>query len=88
MSLLSRIKAFIGDYPQVPNTADTDEEEEEREELPWNKCRWIELTARCRIPLNDSENLPHGCDAKCPARLLNEHHAISREYENNERLYH
>jgi len=84
MNLIGRIwKAVIDDYPEVPNTADTDDESDEIV-IPWNQCRWVELTARCRIPLNDSENWPNGCDAKCPARLLNEHHAKELERENRE----
>lgn len=86
MNLIGRIwKAVIDDYPEVPNTADTDDESEEVV-MPWNQCRWVELTARCRCPLND-ENMPSGCDAKCPARLAVERHARELEYENTERLF-
>ena len=86
-NIIGRVwKAIINDYPNVPNTADTDDENESEE--PWYKCRWVMVEARCRIPLNDSENWPNGCSAVCPARLANEKRAIEREYQNTERLYH
>jgi hypothetical protein len=88
MNVLGRLwRAIIDDYPDVPNTADTDEGNSSEEE-PGIQCRWIEISVRCRSPLNEGEGLPGGCDARCPARLQNEHLAQMRTHENTDRLYH
>ena len=33
-------------------------------------CGWLEVTYSCKIPLNDSENMPTGCNPKCHARMM------------------
>ena len=90
MNLLGRIwKAITDDYPNVPNTADTDDDDGDScEDKPGIECRWIEISVRCRSPMGDGEGLPSGCDARCPARMQNERQAEQLKRENNERLYH
>jgi hypothetical protein len=85
MNIAIRIWRAI--WQDEPEPEEESTQMREDEPLPWNECRWIELTPRCRCPLND-ENMPSGCDAACPARLANEHRAGEREHENTVRLYH
>lgn len=76
MSILSRIgKALIA-------LSDEPEELPEEYDRPGWECRWIEIYAVCRLPLNESENMPTNCDARCPARISLERAAQKREHEN------
>ena len=50
-------------------------------------CCWLEVSYRCRIPVNDAENMPSGCDPKCPARLQNENRANARNIESRMMMY-
>lgn len=92
MNVLGRLwKAITDDYPEVPDSADLDGEESEEgqtcEDEPGINCRWIEVSVKCKSPINEGENMPAGCDAQCPARLQVEQRAHERARENNERLY-
>jgi hypothetical protein len=51
-----------------------------------DECGWMEISYHCRVPLNDSENMPAGCNPKCPARLQVLRDARIRQKENM-RLY-
>jgi hypothetical protein len=87
MNLLGRLwKAVTDDYPDVPDSADLDEGESCEDE-PGIDCRWIEVSVRCKSPINEGENMPAGCDARCPARLQVEQRAHERTRENNERMF-
>lgn len=86
MNIIGRLwKAVTDEYPVVPDSADlgggTCEDE------PGIDCRWMEISVRCRSPINEGENMPAGCDAKCPARLQAEQQARQLARENTMRLY-
>lgn len=84
MNVFSRIWKAIQNvepnYPHVPNTADM--EGDDLEDKPGIECRWIEVSVRCKSPINEGENMPAGCDARCPARVANEQRVAQREREN------
>lgn len=84
MNLLGRLwKAVTDDIPEPLDLAGM---EHDCEDKPGIECRWIEITVRCRAPLNDGDNMPSGCDARCPARIAIEHRARDLERENR-RMY-
>lgn len=88
MNLLGRLwKAITDDYPDVPDSADLGDHDQDCEDRPGITCRWIEVTYRCRSPMDDGNNMPSGCDAHCPARKSMERRAADRARENNERLF-
>lgn len=64
-----------------------DDDLQDCKDEPGEYCRWIEYSVRCRAPLDEGNNWPSGCDARCPARLANERAAEHKEYENTVRLY-
>ena len=83
MTLITRIRNAIAALCTPPDPPDDGAGEElTTEDQPGIKCRWIEVSIRCRSPVNDGENMPSGCDAMCPARLQNESAATHRELEN------
>ena len=45
------------------------------------QCPWLVVTVKCRIPLGDSECMPTGCSADCPARVSEIIEAQKREKE-------
>ena len=72
---LGRVAAMIREWLRrwldIPN-----------DQEPGSQCRWMEISFHCRCPVNESENLPSGCDAHCPARVQNEIKAEILEHEN------
>jgi len=92
MNLLGRLLYALIDEPVDYGEDHEDHKDNETnnlqtvEDRPGLICRWIEVTVRCRAPLDDGNNLPSGCDANCPARLAMEKRAYEREKE-AQRLY-